>query len=399
MRAFQFINLLLFLAFYVFLSISSIYSISKISGTKYKTLVRSIISLFSILLILFFIFLYVWPNNARSTGEYSWYLIYNAVLSIDFIFKIPLAFSYIAAIVFFRRKQPTIYFMGFIISTCLSGSVIYGTLFGKNELVVNRIELKFHHLPKNFDGYELVQISDIHLGSFIHSKQLMENVSKEINHINPALILFTGDLVNNFSNEINGWAEIFKTINDGRISYSILGNHDYGNYSQWDSEKLKEENFEKVVLAHQQFGFNLLRNQHTRLVIGNDSIYIIGVENWGHPPFPQYAELEKAMRNIPKNSFKILLTHDPAHWESVVKERQDIDLSLSGHTHGLQWGIKKAGILFSPSYFIRKNWAGFYQSGNAQLYVNTGLGTVGIPWRINMPGEITVIKLKRVEID
>jgi hypothetical protein len=272
-------------------------------------------------------------------------------------------------------------------------------LFGKNEIVINQIELKFQHLPKSFDGYKMVQISDIHLGSFIHSKKLMEKVSNEINRINPPIILFTGDLVNNFSNEINSWEEIFKTINIGRISYSILGNHDYGNYSSWDSEELKEENFERIVSAHQQFGFNLLRNQNAPLVIENDTIYIIGVENWGHPPFPQYAELEKAMTGIPKKSFKILLTHDPAHWESVIKEQKDIDLSLSGHTHGLQWGIKKAGILFSPSYLIRKNWAGLYKSGNAQLYVNTGLGMVGIPWRINMPGEITVIQLKRVEID
>lgn len=399
MRAFQLVYLLLFLAFYVFLSISSIYSISEITKTKYKRWGRSIISIYSLLLIFIFVFLYIWPYNARSTGEYFWYLIYNAILSIDFVFKIPLTFSFIAGIIFNKKKRQTIYYIGFLISTCLSSSVIYGTFFGKNELVVNRIELKFQHLPKSFDGYKMVQISDIHLGSFIYSKQLMEKVSKEINHLNPPLILFTGDLVNNFSNEIYCWYEIFKTINEGRNSYSILGNHDYGNYSSWDSEELKEENFERIVLAHQQFGFNLLRNQNAPLVIGNDSIYIIGVENWGHPPFPQYAELEKAMIGIPKNSFKILLTHDPAHWDSVIKEQKDIDLSLSGHTHGLQWGIKKAGILFSPSYLIRKNWAGLYQAGNTQLYVNTGLGMVGIPWRINMPGEITVITLKRVEID
>ncbi|MBK6284947.1 MAG: hypothetical protein IPF54_21980 [Draconibacterium sp.] len=143
----------------------------------------------------------------------------------------------------------------------------------------------------------------------------------------------------------------------------------------------------------------MLNNEHAKLNSKTDSIYIVGVENWGHPPFPQYANVEKALAGVPKNAFKILLTHDPAHWDEVIKYTGDIALTLSGHTHGLQWGIMRAGITFSLGYLARHNWGGLYKFNDSFLYVNTGLGTVGIPWRINMPAEITVFTLKRVEVD
>jgi len=317
----------------------------------------------------------------------------------DIVFKIPLTLTFIVGLFFHRIKQPVIYFIGFIISVCLSLSVLYGTIFGKNELIVNKIELKFDNLPANFEGYRIVQFSDTHLGSFIHSKKLMHKVEKKINELNPSLIIFTGDLVNNFANELDGWQEIFRNINRNKTSFAILGNHDYGNYTSWPDQKAKADNFDAIIEGLQNFGFKLLRNENEVLKEGDDSIFIVGVENWGHPPFPQYADLNKALKNIPENSFEIVLTHDPAHWDSVIKDRQDIELSLSGHTHGLQWGIKKAGITFSLSYLLRKNWGGFYRFGNSQLYVNTGVGMVGIPWRINMPAEITLITLKRIKVD
>ena len=244
-----------------------------------------------------------------------------------------------------------------------------------------------------------MQISDIHLGSFMHSKRNLQKTTELIQKYSPDALFFTGDLVNNYSEELKGWTDIFKTMNKNIKSISILGNHDYGNYSQWESGLLKEENFDKILEAHDRFGFQLLRNENTIIKRGNDSIYIIGVENWGHPPFPQYADLDAALKNIPKKSFKILLSHDPAHWESVVKYSDNIDLTLSGHTHGMQWGIKKAGITFSLMYFIQNSWGGLYEYGRSKLYVNTGLGMIGMPWRINMPGEITLFTLQRVEVD
>ena len=399
MRAFQFIYLVIFLIFYLSISLGTIASLSKTVGNTGKKLVRIIILIISILFILGFVFLYVWPNNARDTGEYSWYLIYNALLSIDFIFKIPLSLTFIFGLIFFRNKKPTIYFIALIISICLGSSVLFGTIHGKNELISNKIELEYSNLPSEFDNYKVLHFSDTHLGTFINSKTLMNKTVREIGNLNPDIILFTGDLVNNFSNELEGWKEIFEKINYKNNSFAILGNHDYGNYSSWSSDTAKVKNFNAIVNAHLDFGFKLLNNENYTLRKGADSIFIVGVENWGHPPFPQYANLDKAMTGVNKETFKILLTHDPAHWDAVVKERQDIELSLSGHTHGLQWGIKKAGINFSLSYFVRKNWGGLYRFGNSDLYVNTGLGMVGIPWRINMPGEITLITLKRVKID
>jgi hypothetical protein len=213
------------------------------------------------------------------------------------------------------------------------------------------------------------------------------------------MVLFTGDLVNNLANETKDWETVFRPITSGRESFSILGNHDYGNYSVWDDNQMKVQNFKEIVDAHQRLGFKILNNQNAKIIRGNDSIYIAGVENWGHPPFPQYANLEQALEGIPSNSFTILLSHDPAHWDEVIKKRNDIRLTLSGHTHGMQWGISRAGFRFSLSYFTRQNWGGLYKFENNYLYVNSGLGMVAIPWRINMPAEITVIELQRIKVD
>ena len=337
--------------------------------------------------------------TTRTTKDYSLHLIYNAILSVDLIFKISIAFSFVLGIFFSIKHKPVVYSIGLILGIGMSSSVIYGSFFGTKELKVNKIELGFQNLPNNFNGYKILQISDIHLGNFLKSKQLMSKVKRESAKVDPDIILFTGDLVNNFSNELDGWSAIFKDITINTEGLSILGNHDYGDYTDWNSKEEKIENFNKIVSAHETFGIPLLNNKNVKIKSKTDSIYIIGVENWGHPPFPQYANLEKAVNGIPENSFKILLSHDPAHWDEIIKYREDIDLTLSGHTHGFQWGIKKAGITFSFGYLARKNWGGLYKYGKSQLFVNTGLGTVGIPWRINMPGELTLITLKRIEID
>jgi predicted MPP superfamily phosphohydrolase len=384
---------------YVLISAGATKSLLKIAlpGNRKKVMLCMLV--ISALISLSFIFLYIWPMSPRNIKDYSVHLIYNAILSVDFVFKVPLAFSIFIGIFFSSNRKSAVYFMGLILSIGLSSSIIYGSLFGTKELSVNKIELRFPDIPKNYDGFKILQLSDTHLGNFLKSKQLLQKVQNETEVINPDIVMFTGDLVNNFSNEFGGYGDVFRKITGKKESYSILGNHDYGNYSTWKSDAGKIENFNQIVAAHQNFGFKLLNNENIIHRLGNDSINIIGVENWGHAPFPQYANLEKAMNGIPEKSFKILLSHDPAHWEEVIKNRGDIALTLSGHTHGLQWGIKKAGITFSLGYLARKEWGGLYKFDKSQLYVNTGLGTVGIPWRINMPAELTVITLKRVEID
>ena len=399
MRTFQLISILLFLMFYAFISWGAIKCLLRIAPPVQQKKVSKIFTIISVSVFTGFILLYVWPMTTRNLRGYSLHLVYNAILSIDFVFKFSLTLSFLAGIFIREKWKPVTYIIGFILSVGISSSVLYGAILGRKGLITNNVELDFKNLPREFNGLRIAQISDTYLGGFMGSKKLLNKVADKIELINPEYVLFTGDLVNNFSDELDGWESTFMKITNNKKCYSILGNHDYGNYSNWKDDSIKTENFSKIVAAHKTFGFKLLNNEHVKLYSGKDSIYLIGVENWGHPPFPQYANLETAVNEIPVNAFKILLTHDPAHWDEVISKRDDIDLTLSGHTHGFQWGIQKAGITFSLSYFVRKNWGGLYNANKNFLYVNTGLGTVGIPWRINMPGELTVITLKRIEID
>lgn len=400
MRVFQVFYLVLFIGLYLFITYTAYKSTSRIVRVPaFKNAIRIFITAITILMLSAFFILYIWPFNPRSANGYNYHLIFNALLSIDFVAKLPPALAYIAGLFLDARKKHVVYFMGLILSISISISIFYGTLAGNKELHVNYIDIRIKGLPPEFDKYRIVQISDLHLGSYISSKALIGHVREEIAIIDSDIILFTGDLVNNFSDETESWESDFQTMTRNHDSYSILGNHDYGNYTDWNDARKKTENFQKIVDAHQKFGFKILNNENAKIVRGNDSIYIAGVENWGHPPFPQYANLDKALASIPSGSFIILLSHDPAHWNEIVKKRNDIRLTFSGHTHGLQWGFSRAGFRFSMSYLSRKQWSGLYQFGDNYLNVNVGLGMVAIPWRINMPPEISVITLKRIEID
>ena len=400
MRSFQIISLLIFIIFYGLITIGAFQNIKTTVNGKYRQKVVWFFWVYTVLLIFSFIYLYIYPNEPKGATNYVLYFFYNTILFIDVVVKIPLSITFLFYLFFSRKnKSKTILFSGLILSFCLATLIIYGTILGNQNIKVNQVELNFSNLPPNFSQYKIVQISDIHLGSLLEFSNLLEKTAININKINPDLILFSGDLVNNFSNETIRWENTFNDINAKGNSFSILGNHDYGNYSRWPDEESKQNNFEGIIKSHKKLGFTLLRNENVVIKMGNDSIFLIGVENWGHPPFPQYANLDSAMFNIPENAFKILMTHDPAHWEAQIAGKKKIELTVSGHTHGLQLGIKPAGIPFSLAYLTRKNWSGLYQSDNSYLYVNTGLGTVGIPWRIDMPPEITVFTLKGIEIE
>jgi uncharacterized protein len=399
MRSFQLLSIVTFLLFYALVSFGAVKTVLRIVSPANKKKVLWLMLLFSVIVVAGFVMLYIWPLTTRNTKEYTLHLMFNALLSVDFVFKIPLAISLLLGTPFSGKNKLVMYYMGLILSAGLASGVICGAIWGRKDLTIKKIEIELSKLPKVYDGLKILHISDIHLGGLMKSEYLMNQVLAESYKINSDIILFTGDMVNNFSSELEGWKDIFLKITNNLPSYAILGNHDYGNYTNWKSESDKIENFNQILNAHKDFGFRLLNNENVKLKLGEDSIYIIGVENWGHPPFPQYANLEQAMNGVPADAFKILMTHDPSHWDEVIKKFGDVQLTLSGHTHGMQWGIVKAGITFSLSYFVRKNWGGLYKDENSYLYVNTGLGTVGIPWRINMPAEITVITLKRIEID
>ena len=274
--------------------------------------------------------------------------------------------------------------------------LIYGVIKGKYNYKTHHVTLKFKDLPKGFDGFKISQLSDIHSGSF-QDKEAVERGIKITNALNSDLIVFTGDLVNNKAEEMEQCITTFKKLEAPYGKISILGNHDYGDYAKWDSDEDKNNNFIRLKEIHKEIGFKLLLNSNTDITKDNESISIIGVENWGLRGFHKYGDLNKSVKNIPNSKFKVLLSHDPSHWESeTLNHDKHIHLTLSGHTHGMQFGIEVPGFIkWSPIQYIYKQWAGAYRKNGKFLYVNRGFGFLGYPGRVGIMPEITQITLKR----
>ncbi len=272
-------------------------------------------------------------------------------------------------------------------------SLIYGMFKSGYDIRVKRIQLSLAKLPDSFNGLKIVQLSDIHCGSFTSSNHF-ENAVKIINEQKPDLIFFTGDLVNDVASETEKFIETFSKIKAPMGVFSSLGNHDYGDYVKWDSEEEKAQNLETLKQRHKQFGWKLLLNEHVPLQIGKDKIAIIGIENWGARGFTKYGNLKKAHAGTEDYPVKLLLSHDPSHWEAeVLKEYPDIDAAFAGHTHGMQFGIEIPGFKWSPVQYVYKQWAGLYEQNKQYLYVNRGLGFIGYPGRVGILPEITVFEL------
>ena len=273
-------------------------------------------------------------------------------------------------------------------------SLAYGILKGKYDFRVLSEKLLFSNLPKAFHGLKIVQISDLHIGSFNNNYGAVKKGIAMVNDLNPDIIFFTGDLVNNFAEETDGWEEILGSLKAKYGKYSILGNHDYSDYIPWDSLELKKKNLEKLINFHKKIGFRLLLNESEKIKIDNDYFTIIGIENWGKGNFSKYGDLNKAMQEVDNGSFKILLSHDPSHWDAQVLSQTNIDLTLSGHTHGMQFGISLGSFKYSPSQHRYPRWGGLYSEANQFLYVNRGFGFIGFPGRVGMPPEITLLELE-----
>lgn len=277
-------------------------------------------------------------------------------------------------------------------------SLLYGITLGKYNFKVKRETLFFPDLPESFDGTTITQISDIHSGSFDD----IEKIEYAINLINEQqsdVVLFTGDIVNTHAKEMHPWIDVFKKIHNPIFGkYSVLGNHDYGEYFHWNSQEEKDKNFNDIKDLHSQIDFKLLLNENVELKKGNDSIRIIGVENWGMH-FKKAGDLAKASEGISKEDFKILMSHDPSHWENEVQHHENnYHLTLSGHTHGFQFGIEIPGwIKWSPVQYVYKQWAGLYENMGRYVYVNRGFGFHAYPGRVGIMPEITVIELKKGE--
>ena len=283
-------------------------------------------------------------------------------------------------------------YIGFGAAIALLLAILSGIIWGRWNWKTHVIELPFENLPADSDGLKIVQISDVHVGSFFNKYDKVEKAIQQINQLEADFVFFTGDLVNNLAEEMLGWEPIFSKIEAKKGKYSILGNHDYGDYVPWDKEETKNANLAKLITIHQEIGFTPLLNEAVELKPG---FWLLGVENWGTAPFRQSGKLEETLEKVPADSFKLLLSHDPSHFDEQVAEKTDIDLTLSGHTHGMQFGIERFGIKWSPVSFRYKKWAGLYNIGKQFLYVNRGFGYLGFPGRVGIYPEITLIKLIR----
>lgn len=268
----------------------------------------------------------------------------------------------------------------------------FGIISGAYDYRVRRRSIVLPNLPKTFDGLRIAQLSDIHSGSFYNQTAVKGGVEMLLGE-KPDVVFFTGDLVNNQSSEVKDYVNIFEKVNAPLGVYSTLGNHDYGDYTRWGSQQEKRKNLDNLIQVHRNMGWDILLDESRYLEVGNERLGVIGVQNWG-VKFAQYGDLQKAAKNV-EAPVKILLSHDPSHWDAQVRPTmQDIDLTLSGHTHGFQFGVEIGDFRWSPSQYLYKQWADLYQEDNQYLYVNRGFGFLGYPGRVGILPEITILELK-----
>lgn len=270
----------------------------------------------------------------------------------------------------------------------------YGIISGAHDYRVRRLTVKLKNLPKSFDGIRIGQISDIHSGSFWNKTAVKGGVEMLMNE-KPDAIFFTGDLVNNESKEVGEFIDIFKKLRAPLGVFSVTGNHDYGDYRKWETPEAKQANFKDLIEAHKLLGYDILLNEHRFIEQGGEKIAIIGIENWG-TRFQKYGKMDVAHAGTEDAAVKLLLSHDPTHWDAQVRQDyKDIDMAFAGHTHGFQFGIEIPGFRWSPVQYVYDQWAGLYTKEDQHLYVNRGFGYLAYPGRVGMPPELTIIELKR----
>ncbi len=274
----------------------------------------------------------------------------------------------------------------------------FGIISGAHDYRVRHRTVPVKGLAKGLDGLRIAQLSDIHVGSFINKKAVKGGIQMLLDE-KPDLFLFTGDLVNNKAIEMKGWADVFSKVKAPLGSFSVTGNHDYGDYVNWGSQQEKKANFKNFLQLHKELGWDMLMNEHRILNIDGTKLAILGNENWGAKGrFPKYGDLKAAHHGTEDADMRILLSHDPSHWDAQVRNTpfKDIELMLAGHTHGMQFGIDIPGLRWSPVQYMYEQWADLYQKDNQFLYVNRGFGYIGYPGRIGMLPEIAILELKSV---
>jgi uncharacterized protein len=393
---------ILIMIFYWLITLSAwrvITAFLKQSEIRFTSLFTLIFFLYSLCLSIIFCIIYFIRPDQSGNCFYSFYTTFNALFLTDLVCKFPFGVVALAFLFIKNFKIKMVLVKSAVILSAGIGLVLLaGMLPGVKTFATHEITLSFRNLPPAFDGFRMVQLSDTHLGS-TNLKNLLKKLVIVSEEFKPDLVLFTGDLVNNFARETKDYPVILRQFKSSHGNYAVQGNHDYGDYTSWPDSSLKVRNLNGIKLSFRESGFHLLCNEYEKIIQGEDSIYLVGVENPGHPPFPHYADLEKAAKGLPDSAFSILLCHDPAFRGSSIQSDKRFPLTLSGHTHGFQWGINLAGIRFSPVRPLLKSWGGLYEREGKYLYVNRGIGIIGMKFRIDMPAEITLITLKRVEIN
>lgn len=284
--------------------------------------------------------------------------------------------------------------LGLAAGASLFGTLIYG-YSNKYKYRIRRIKIPFDNLPEGFHGFRIVHFSDVHSGSFMNKKAVMHGVEKIVSE-NGDIVIFSGDLVNDRATEMKDYMDVFDKVKAPMGVYSTFGNHDYGDYVRWPYEGVtKEQNLINLAKVHEQLGWRLMMDEHLELERNGDKIALIGIQNWSAKArFPKYGDMKKAYAGAEKYPFKILISHDPSHWDAQVRpEYPEVDLMLSGHTHGMQFGVEIPGFKWSPVQYMYKQWDGLYEEGKQKLFVNPGFGFIGYPGRVGILAEITVIEL------
>lgn len=342
-----------------------------------------------------------WVMTALVAGYFS----KSFGIAVVFIDDLQRGVKWLAGFFYDPDKQPlpgaTIPRSEFLAKTALVaasipfGTMAYGILSGAHDYRVRRVTVKLPNLPKSFDGIRIGHVSDIHSGSFFNKTAVKGGVEMMLKE-KPDLIFFTGDLVNNESKEVKDYINVFDKFRAPLGVYSVTGNHDYGDYHRWESTEAKRKNFKDLIEAHRLMGFKLLMNENHIIEAGGEKLAILGNENWGGGRFAKYGQLDLAYAGTDEAAVKLLLSHDPSHWDAQVRPQyKDIDVQFSGHTHGFQFGVEIGNFKWSPSQYAYKQWAGLYQEGSQYLYVNRGFGYLGYPGRIGMPPELTIMELKQ----
>ncbi|MFN2457548.1 MAG: metallophosphoesterase [Chitinophagaceae bacterium] len=405
------IGLMILLDFYVFQALKVV---SHSAGSRVRSVIFIFYWVLSIAaLMLFLVLPYInldnYPRGFRN-------IIFAVVVSLFFAKLIASVFLFIddirrcvqwlAGKVFFSNTEGEqiqdndkisrsvfLSWVGLAAGSGLLGSLFYG-FSNKYNYQVKKIALNFPNLPPSFKNLRIIQISDIHSGSFNDKGAVKKGIDKVI-QLKPDLILFTGDLVNNKANEMDAYMDIFKQLHAPLGIFSVLGNHDYGDYVQWKNNQEKVQNLNLLKKVHADLGWKLLLNENFVISKNDEQIAVLGVENWSAKArFPKYGNLQKAYEGAQSAPFKILLSHDPSHWNAeVVSQFSDIDLMLAGHTHGMQFGVEVPWFKWSPVQYVYNQWAGLYEEAHQKLYVNRGFGFIGYPGRVGILPEITLIEL------